>query len=134
MQFILTGFTPDGGFRVFAFEGIAADHTRTVFTVRADLALTHIHGIRMQELPLLCRELLERGDESQPEHNITFSEENMRAHAEGAKAVRDAALKKKAAQRPPTRPPANPAAEATTGVASATSASPPGMGWRLPQR
>ena len=29
MQFILTGFTQDHEFRVFAFEGIAADRVRT---------------------------------------------------------------------------------------------------------
>lgn len=39
MQFVLTGFIPDTGFRVFAFDGIAEDRSRTGFTVRTDLAL-----------------------------------------------------------------------------------------------
>ena len=39
MQFILTGFTQDMGFRVFAFERLADDRTRTKCSVRADLAL-----------------------------------------------------------------------------------------------
>lgn len=51
MQFILTGFTPDTGFRVFAFQGIGTDRTRTDFTVRTDLSLIRRYGIRMQELP-----------------------------------------------------------------------------------
>lgn len=57
MQYILSGFTQDMGFRVFRFEGVAVDRprTRTVFTVRADLALIRRYGIQIQELPLLCR-------------------------------------------------------------------------------
>ena len=86
MQFILTGFTQDIGFRVFAFEGVAIGQIRTAFTVRADLALSRRYGIAMQELPLLCRGLLDRrGDGVEPEvenakdHSLTFSEEEMRA-------------------------------------------------------
>ena len=75
MQFVLTGFTQDIGFRVFAFQGIAEDRTRTPFTVRTDLALIRTFGIRIQELPLLCLGLLERRDESQQEQTMTFTEE-----------------------------------------------------------
>jgi hypothetical protein len=60
MQFILIGFTQDLGFRVFAFEGMGKDQIRTGFLVKADLALTRRYGIPLQELPLMCRELLER--------------------------------------------------------------------------
>jgi len=59
MQFLLTGFREDLGFRVFAFQGVAADNTRSAFWVRADIALIRRYGIRVQELPLLCRGLLE---------------------------------------------------------------------------
>ena len=102
MQFILTGFTPDTGFRVFAFEGIAADRTRTGFTVRADLDLVRRYGIRVQELPLLCRRLLERGDEDGQEHTVIFTEAEMRQHADVCAAEREAAKIKKASRRPPT--------------------------------
>jgi len=51
VQFSLIGFRQDTGFRVFTFEGTAADHTRTAYTVRADLALTRKHGIRVQDSP-----------------------------------------------------------------------------------
>src|SRR5947208_14000655 len=90
MQFILTGFTPDTGFRVFAFEGIAADRTRTEFTVKTDLSLIRRYGIRVQELPLLCRGLLARRDEGHQDGTLTFTEEEMRAHAERRAAQRDA--------------------------------------------
>jgi hypothetical protein len=106
MQFILTGFTQDTGFRVFAFEGVAVGQIRTVFTVRADLALSRRYGIAMQELPLLCRSLLDRQEESSEneavtEHALTFTEEEMRACADKRAADRAlAALKRKAPRRP----------------------------------
>jgi hypothetical protein len=113
MQFILTGFTQDTGFRVFAFEGVAVGQIRTVFTVRADLALSRRYGIAMQELPLLCRSILDRQEESgesqdvsaerEPvtQHAFTFTEEEMRACADKRAADRAvAALKRKAPRRP----------------------------------
>jgi hypothetical protein len=81
MQFILVGFNQETDFRTFAFQGIAADRTRTEFTVRADLALSRKYGIRVQELPLLCRRLLERDDRGEEKHTLTFTEEDMRLHA-----------------------------------------------------
>lgn len=78
MQFSLIGFSQDTGFRVFAFQGTAADRTRTEYTVRADLALTRKYGIRVQELPLLCRGLLERAGEGEQKCTATFTEEEMR--------------------------------------------------------
>jgi hypothetical protein len=116
MQFILTGFTQDIGFRVFAFEGISDDRSRTAFIVRTDLALIRKYGIRVQELPLLCRGLLERREESEKERTLTFTEEGMRLHADHAAAERDAAKRRKPARRPPPSP-----------------TSPPGVGWRAPQ-
>jgi hypothetical protein len=105
MQFILTGFTQDREFRVFAFEGINADRVRTPFTVRADLALSRTYGIRLQELPLMCRAILEgreKGPEDEDAQNaLTFTEEAMRLHASNCSAARAlAAQKKKAPRRP----------------------------------
>ena len=114
MQFILTGFTPEMGFRVFAFQGIGADRTRTEFTVRTDLSLIRRYGIRLQELPLLCRGLLERRDEGEQERTLTFTEEKMRMHADSLAADRDAAQRRKSTRRPPSHN--------------------VGAGWRVPQR
>jgi hypothetical protein len=100
MQFVLVGFSHDLGFRVFSFEGIAADRTRTRFAVRTDLALIRDYGIRVQELPILCRGLLERRDETQRERTLTFTAEEMRLHAVNCAAQRDAAQRKKASRRP----------------------------------
>ena len=73
MQFILTGFTHDLGYRVFAFDRLAEDRTRTKCTVRADLALIRRYGIQIQDLPLLCRGLLDRSDERPEMPSLTFT-------------------------------------------------------------
>ena len=102
MQFILKGFSQVREFRVFAFEGIASDRTRTPFTVRTDLALTRRYGIRMQELPLLCRAVLERCHEGEEKRAFAYTEEDMRLYADCAAAKERAAKHRKPPRRPPT--------------------------------
>jgi hypothetical protein len=105
MQFSLIGFSQDTGFRVFAFEGTAAGRVRIEYTVRADLSLIRKYGIRVQELPLLCRGLLERAGEGEQECMATYTEEEMRLHAHNCAAARNAAIQKKKSPRtPPTHP------------------------------
>jgi hypothetical protein len=99
-QFILKGFSEVTGFRIFAFEGISADRTRAPFTVRTDLALTRRYGIRLQELPLLCRAVLERLHEGGENRAFTYTEADMCLYASCA-AARDEAAKRR---RPPRRP------------------------------
>lgn len=101
MQFILTGFTHDGGFRVFAFEGISSDRVRVAFTVRADLDLSKKYGIRLQDLPLICRTVLEHKDADEQERAFTFTENAMQTHADGIAAARALAALKKPARRGP---------------------------------
>ena len=101
MQFILTGFTQDMAFRVFAFERMGLDRVRTKFVVKADLALVRKYGIQVQELPLLCRNLLQQRDESGETRILTFTEDDMSLHAKGRAAAKDAAALKR---KPPRRP------------------------------
>jgi hypothetical protein len=101
MQFSLLGFSQHTGFRVFAFEGTAADKTRTAYTVRADLALTRKHGIRVQELPLLCRGLLERAGDGEQQSAATFTEEEMRLYTHNCTEARDAAVRRRKSLRRP---------------------------------
>jgi hypothetical protein len=96
MQFVLTGFTHDTGFRVFTFERIGEDRIRTKCTVRADLVLIRRYGIQIQELPLLCRSILDRREEGGEIPSLTFTEEEMRACASQRAAARaEAASKRK---------------------------------------
>ena len=99
MQFILTGFTQAMAFRVFAFERMGTDRVRTKMVVRADLGLTRRYGIPMQELPLLCRNLLERSDNSEETHTLTFSENDMCLHAKDRASAKEAAASKRKAPR-----------------------------------
>jgi len=121
LQFMLTGFKQDIGFRVFNFETSPVGAPKVQFSVRADLALARRYGIQMQALPLLCWELLERnensggensGGENSMEHSFTYSEEEMCRYARTCKEERAAiALKKQSARKTLT-------------------ATQPGVGWR----
>ena len=101
MQFFLMGFSHDSGSRVFEFTGIAADRTRTGFTVGVDLAMIRRYSIRAQELPLLCREFLDRRGDGQDDHALTFTEEEMRVCVEvRARTQAETAQKRKSARKP----------------------------------
>lgn len=100
MQYVLTGFQETLGFRVFAFEGVTTGQPREPYTVRADLALARRYGIRLQELPLLCRAVLDHLAEDDPGRTFTYSEEQMCNHALGAAARRLAETKRKNPRRP----------------------------------
>jgi hypothetical protein len=96
-QFTLSGFTHQDGFRVFAFEREGEGRTRTKYSVRAELALAVKYGIHLQELPLLCRTLLDQRSASVAIPPLTFTEEQIRACA-AARAL--AASKRSPSSRP----------------------------------
>ena len=77
MQYTLNGCTQELGFRAFSFESLSEDRARTKYQVRADLSLIRTYGIRVQELPLLCLEFLERN--AGAGQVLTFTEAEMRA-------------------------------------------------------
>jgi hypothetical protein len=97
MQYVFNGFTQDTGLRVFAFEGIAADRARTAYSVTVDLSLSRKYGIRVQELPLLCRAVLERDGKDGDRRAFTFSEDDMSLRAIASAASQPA-------KRKPPRP------------------------------
>jgi hypothetical protein len=97
VQFTLRGFRQVLGFRVYAFEARAEDQSRIPFTVKADLDLARRYGIRLQELPLLCREILDTCPKDAPQRAFAFTEEAMRLFA----AARDETAKPR---KPPRRP------------------------------
>lgn len=105
VTFTLKQFRQDRGFRVFSFERVAEDRTRTDYAVSADISLLARYGILMQDLPLLCKHLLERHDVDAVLENVPLSlaliltEDEMRVYADGRAAARLAGAKK-----PPRRP------------------------------
>jgi hypothetical protein len=106
-QFILTGFSQSAGIRIYAFECIG-DGRRIDYTVEVDLALIPGYGIRIQELPLLCRELLQQRVAPDEISAVTFTEQDMRGHAERRAAAREEAEQRKKPPRHPVN--ANPGA------------------------
>jgi hypothetical protein len=102
VNYILTGFRQDNNLRHFVFEGIAGDRTRLRFTVDVDLALVRKHQIAVQDLPLLCRRVLEQRPEEGPMRTFTFTETEMLLYANNRAAAKDeAASKKKPFRRTP---------------------------------
>jgi len=93
-QFYLTGFSQAAGIRTYAFQG-RIDATRTDYTVAVDLALIPGYGIRIQDLPLLCRELLQQRTEPDEISAMVFTEQQMRSHAEKLAVAREEADHKK---------------------------------------
>lgn len=93
-QFMLTGFSQSAGVRTYAFEGIS-DGKRAPYTVEVELARISGYGIRIQDLPLLCRDLLQEHSEPEEISAFVFTEQLMRTHAEKMAAAREEAEQKK---------------------------------------
>ena len=98
-QFLLTGFTQAAGIRIYAFEG-RIDARRIDYTVEVDLALIPGYGIRIQDLPLLCRELLQQRAQPDEISSVVFTEQQMRSYAEKLAVARDEAEHRKEQARP----------------------------------
>ena len=101
MQFVITGFTNEMGFRVFAFEGVGPDRVRTAYKVKADLALIRKYGIRIQELPLLCRAILEQRFGVDEQRTFIYTEADMCVRADVC-AAQAAEAKRKTPRKPRT--------------------------------
>lgn len=99
-RYILEGFRQEAGVRIYSFQS-TVDGVRTDFTVGVNLALIPTYGIHIQELPLLCRELLERQIEGQEQHSLTLSETEMRVLADTAALARETAAQRRKPRRPP---------------------------------
>ena len=99
--FTLTGFTQQGDFRVFTFVEIMKDRPRVSRTVRADLTLIRRYKILVQDLPLLCRDLLQQSSETETLAELTFTEEEMQSRSATSAIAREEALRKRKAPRNP---------------------------------
>jgi len=86
MPFVMMGFDQVAGVRRYAFQSLV-DGTRIDYTVAVELALIPRYGIRIQELPLLCRALLERRGEGVEQRTLTFTEAEMRICADNVAAA-----------------------------------------------
>lgn len=113
-QYLLTGFTQEKDFRIFEFEFVDENRTRCRCAVRANLNLLRQYSIQVQELPLLCRRLLEDCPERPAGRLMTFEETSMQEHARLAKLEREELQRRRGNRKTPVPT--------------------PGAGWRLGQR
>ena len=91
MDFLLTGMGQDNNIRRYTFDAVNANRTRTQFSVCADLILVRKYAIPLQELPLLCRHLLEEHSLTQESRTLTFTENDMISYVNHRAALKDAA-------------------------------------------
>lgn len=80
MYYVLAGFSQNGDVRRYSFQGVADDRTRTQFAVTANVRLARTLNIKVQELPLLCAQLLESTAPTEAQ-SLALSEKDMRTHA-----------------------------------------------------
>jgi hypothetical protein len=125
VQFVLVRFTQSGNIRHFIFEGVTAERARIAYTVDADLLRLREYKISVQELPLMCRRLLEAAPEADPARAFSLTDQHMRQHAAAATAALEQAASKRRAQFNGRKPgqPSNFGQMRT--VATAASAAPP---------
>ena len=100
IEFVLAGFRQDNNIRKYLFQGVGVDRKGTEFTVGADLVLVRKYRIPLQELPLLCRHVLE-GYGSGQTRALMFSETDMIGYATRRAAELDAAEVIRRAHRSP---------------------------------
>jgi hypothetical protein len=100
-QYVLTGFTQAAGIRTYAFES-RVDARWIACTVAVDLALIPGYGIRIQDLPLLCRELLQHQAKPEEIGPFFFTEQEMRSHAEKLAIVKEKSEHRKKQSKPLT--------------------------------
>lgn len=108
MAFTVIGFSQNGNIRQFLFERSAGHNTHTRYTVDANLVPLRTFGISVQELPLMCRRLLEALPEGDGTRALTLGEDDMRRHAEAAEAVLEQARRKRASAFNGARRPGQP--------------------------
>jgi hypothetical protein len=102
MEYVLTGFKQSHNIRLFAFDGLSGDRgSRTRFTVGVDITLIRKYDISLQELPLLCRHLLEQ-QATDTGQTLTFTEADMVGHADRRAAAQQVLEQRKAHRKPPS--------------------------------
>lgn len=104
MEYLLENYRQTAGLRVFAFDGVSQDRSRSRFTVSVDTALLGRYTISLQELPLLCRRFLEDRVIAGGSHTLTFAEADM-AHLSSLRAeALEATRQRKFNRRPGASP------------------------------
>jgi|SRR5579871_2461317 len=100
-ELILTGFRQANGIRSYMYQCQHEDGSSSEFTVDAEVNLLQKHGIGLQELPLLCRRVLEKQNSDVLLRTVTFTEDLMKEQADQRTALKQAAQNKRKPHRKP---------------------------------
>ena len=98
-QFTLNGFRQVTGFRVFSFDRRVKDGPHETFTVETDLELIHRYRIPLQELPSLCKEVLEQHHHGGEQRVFSLDQDAMRRYADCEAARAEIAKNRKTPRR-----------------------------------
>ncbi len=98
MEFVLVGFKQLDAIRQYSFDAVGQGRSRQHVTIEADLSLIRKYGIPLQELPLLCRHLLESRATVE---SAVFAESDMEQYAKTRSAELQASMEKRRSHRPP---------------------------------
>ena len=98
MELILTGSRQLDNVRRFYFDAVGEDRLRQKISVGADLDLIRKYRIPLQELPLLCRRLLEARAKVE---TIMFTESDMVRYAEERAVAANALTERRRTRRSP---------------------------------
>lgn len=85
------------------FESLPRETDNGVYWVRADMQLVLRHQIPVQELPLLCRAVLERRSAAEPnstERTVIYTQEDMQEHSDAREQTEQLRLRRAFARRP----------------------------------
>ena len=77
MAYSLIGFSQQNTIRRYLFLRIAADGSRTEFGVNADIQTGRSCHVKLQDLPLMCRRLLEGQGEDVDARALTLTQADM---------------------------------------------------------
>jgi hypothetical protein len=93
MNYVITGFRHSENVRVFAFDGVATDHSRIHFTVDVDLDIVRKYRVPLQDLPRLCCGMLKSQEDGAPHAgSLTLSEDYIRQYADSCAAARERSI------------------------------------------
>jgi hypothetical protein len=98
MEFVLVGFKQLNAIRQYCFNVVGQDGSRQQVIIEADLGLIRRYGIPLQELPLLCRRLLERRAKIE---TAVFAETDMVQYVKERAAQLQASVEKRRPHRHP---------------------------------
>jgi len=99
MKFVLAGFRQFDNIRRYYFAVTEEGRLRKRVAVSADLNLIHRHGVPLQELPLLCRRLLEASATGEA---AMFTESDMVHYVNERTAAETAATDRRRRHHPPS--------------------------------